>query len=69
MTTWTDSDGNECDYEFIAIRNQLITYLELFEELDGKVTKQEAEETLREFVGKMVQHIINDREDNEDEGY
>ena len=66
---WTDSDGNECVYEFISLRNQLINYLELFEELNGEVTKQEAEDVIRVFAERMSNYIMEDRENNEDEGY
>ncbi len=69
MANWTDSDGNECVYEFISLRNQLIDYLELFDELNGEVTEQEAEAVIRQFSVTMVQYLIENREDNEDKGY
>ena len=64
---FTDSEGTTAVWEFIALRDKLIDYLELFGELDGEVTKQEAETLIRQFSMIMVTYLLEDRAENKNE--
>ena len=69
MVRWTDSDGEECAYEFYKLTRSMMDYLELFEELDNDVGIIECEDIIREFAMEWVKFVQAERKDAEDEGY